>query len=83
MEVLVALHIRDDRAAKLARELADRRGVSMTQAVIEALQGALARDARPLPERLHEIAREAERLGDSVRGRKPQEQEIDDLWGNP
>ncbi len=79
----MALHIRDDRAAKLAKELAERRGVSMTQAVIEALQGALARDARPLPERLREIAREAERLGDAARRRKPQEQEIDDLWGNP
>ena len=79
----MALHIRDDRAAKLAKELADRRDVSMTQAVIEALQGAFARDARPLPERLQEIAREAERLSDPARRRRPHEQEIDDLWGNP
>ena len=78
----MALHIRDDRAAKLAKKLAARRGTTMTQAVVEALEGALAREERPLAERLDEIAREAERLGDRDRGRTPTKQEIDELWGN-
>jgi antitoxin VapB len=39
----MALHIRDDRAAKLARRLAERKGISMTEAVIEALESALLR----------------------------------------
>ena len=75
----MALHIRDDRAARLARELAHRKGITMTQAVVEALEGALAREGRPLSERLQEIAREAARLADpgtasqaeEGRGRRP------------
>jgi len=78
----MALHIRDQRAAKLARRLAARKGTTMTQAVVTALEGALAREERPLAERLDEIAREAERLGNRVRGRTPTKQEIDELWGN-
>jgi antitoxin VapB len=48
------LNIRDERAAKLARRLAERKGISMTEAVIEALESALLRGERPLPERLAE-----------------------------
>ena len=47
----MALHIRDERALKLAKKLAARRGTTMTQAVVDALQGALAREERPLAER--------------------------------
>ena len=75
------LHIRDDRAARLARQLADRKGVTMTQAVVSALQGALEREARPLVERLADIAREARRRG-GRRRRAVNERKIDDLWGN-
>jgi antitoxin VapB len=78
----MALHIRDDRAAVLARRLAKRKGTTMTRAVVEALEGALKREERPLAERLSEIAREAERLGNRARGRTPTKQEIDELWGN-
>ena len=78
----MALHIRDSRADKLARRLAKRRGTTMTQAVIQALEGALARDERPLRDRIADIAREAERLGDRAHGRTPTKQEIDELWGN-
>lgn len=78
----MALHIRDERALKLAKKLAARRGTTMTQAVIDALQGALAREERPLAERLADIAREAKRLGDPKRGRPVTKQEIDELWGN-
>lgn len=78
----MALHIRDDRAATLARRLAKRRGTTMTRAVIEALEGALAHEERPLRERIADIAREAERLGNRKRGRVVTKQEIDELWGN-
>lgn len=78
----MALHIRDARAATLARRLAKRRGTTMTRAVVEALEGALAREERPLRERIAEIADELERLGDRKRGRVVTKQEIDELWGN-
>lgn len=54
----------------------------MTQAVVEALEGALAREQRPLRERIAEIADELDRLGDRARGRVVTKQEIDELWGN-
>lgn len=79
----MAIHIRDERAGRLAKALADRRGITMTQAVIDALEEALTRDAKPLAERLQEIARDAARLADPRRGRAVDEQEVDDLWGNP
>jgi antitoxin VapB len=78
----MALHIRDDRAATLARRLAKRRGTTMTKAVVEALEGALKREERPLVERIAEIARDAERMGDRARGHTPTKQEIDELWGH-
>jgi antitoxin VapB len=79
----MALHIRDNRAAKLARQLADRRGVSMTDAVIGALESALARGERPLPERLAEIAADLKRLADPRRSRAAGKREADALWGSP
>lgn len=78
----MALHIRDERAATLARRLAKRKGTTMTQAVVEALEGALERDKRPLAEVLDEIAEELDRIGDRARGRTPTKQEIDELWGH-
>jgi len=78
----MALHIRDDRAARLARQLANRKGITMTQAVVEALEGALAREGRPLSERLEEIAREAARIANPARRRSMKKDDIDDLWGN-
>lgn len=78
----MALHIRDDRAAKLAKKLAARRGTTMTQAVVEALEGALKREERPLAERIAEIARDAARLGDRARGHVMTKEEIDELWGH-
>ena len=63
----MALHIRDERAATLARRLAKRKGTTMTKAVVEALESALAREERPLAERLAEIADDIERTGDPKR----------------
>jgi antitoxin VapB len=77
----MALHIRDERAGRLAKKLAQRRGVTMTQAVVDALEWAIARDSRPLAERLGDIADEAARIGGTKR-RKVKKEEIDALWGN-
>jgi hypothetical protein len=79
----MALHIRGERAAILARRLADRTGVSMTAAVIAALEAALARGERPLPERLAEIAADARRSADPRRQRAVSKREVDTLWGHP
>jgi len=54
----------------------------MTQAVVEALEGALAREKQPMRERVAEIARKAARLGDPKRRRTVSEKEVDALWGN-
>jgi hypothetical protein len=78
----MALHIRDDRALKLAKKLAARRGTTMTRVVVDALESALAREQRPLAERFAEIADDIRRLGDRKRGRRVTKQEIDELWGN-
>jgi antitoxin VapB len=78
----MALHIRDDRAARLAKQLAERKGVTMTQAVVSALEGALAREVRPLHERISEIARDAGRLSNRARRRVVKKPDIDALWGN-
>ncbi len=78
----MALHIRDDRAAVLARRLAKRKGTTMTRAVVEALEGALKREERPLAEVFGEIAADIKRKGDPKRGRPVTKQEIDELWGN-
>lgn len=61
----MALNIKDARTHELARELADRRGTTLTQAVADALTEALERTAPsavPKLERLKEISRRAARL---------------------
>ncbi len=67
---------------KIARQLAKREGVSVDEAIVSALEAALARDTRPLSERIREIAAEAQRLGDKTRGRPVTKEEIDELWGH-
>jgi hypothetical protein len=78
----MALNIRDERAAKLARRLADRTGTSMTEAVIRALEAALTRGERPLVERLAEIAADAKRLADPRLARPAGRRDADALWGH-
>ncbi len=78
----MTLHIRDDRAAELARQLAKRDGVSVTEAVVHALEAALSQDSRPLRERIADIASELHRHGNPARGRPVTKQEIDELWGH-
>jgi antitoxin VapB len=78
----MSLSIRDPRAAHLARDLAARRGTSMTQAIITALEAEIAREraTTPLATRLGGIA---ERLAQQARpgGRRMTRAEIDALWG--
>ena len=80
----MALHIRDNRAAELARRLAAKRGQTMTQAVIAALESELHRNAerRPLGKRLDEIARELAAKGNPAKARRVTKDEIDALWDN-
>jgi len=54
----------------------------MTEAVIRALEGALARGDRPLAERLAEIAADAKRLADPRRARPTGRRDADALWGH-
>jgi antitoxin VapB len=77
----MALHIRDDRALQLAKKLAAAKGVTMTRAVVEALESALAHEGRPLRARIADLAREAQHRAGSG-GRAVAKQEIDELWGN-
>ncbi len=75
------LSIRDPRAAELARDLAKRRGTTMTQAIISALEAEIARDedAMPLSEKLLAIGAEL-RAKAGPNGRRMTRDEIDALW---
>jgi len=77
------LQIRDPKAHALARELAERRKTSMTEAVIAALEGELRRDAErtPLAERARTIASEL-RARSKGEGRDMTKDEIDAMWGH-
>jgi len=79
----VNLQFRHPKAHALARELAERRKISMTEAVISALEAELGReDGRtPLAERARTIAGElrARSKGD---GRDMTKDEIDAMWGH-
>lgn len=78
------LQIRDPRAHQLARRLAERRHVSLTEAVIEALEAQLRRDneQRPLAERLEAIADDL-RAKAGIGGHDMTKDEIDEMWGHP
>ena len=78
----MVLVIRVQRALLLARQLAAKKSVTMSAAVMMALESAMARESRPLYERIADIARDASRLSRGRRSRVVREREIDDLWGN-
>ena len=75
------LNIRDPRAAELAKELAGRRKITMTAAIIEALESEIERERekRPLRERLAELSA-ATRAMAGPHGRDVPRSEIDDMW---
>jgi antitoxin VapB len=78
------LQIRDPRARDLAKRIAQRRHVSMTDAVIDALEAEYRRvsAAQPLAARLGAIADELALLA-TPGGRDMTAQEIDAMWGQP
>ena len=77
------LQIRDPRAHELARRLAEKRKVSMTDAVIDALEAELRRESegKPLAERLAAIAGEL-RAKARQGGHDMSKEEIDAMWGH-
>ncbi|MDB4273618.1 type II toxin-antitoxin system VapB family antitoxin [bacterium] len=77
------LQIRDARARALARELAEKRKTSMTEAVIMALESELRREAekKPLAERARAFAA-ALRAQSAADGRDMTQDEIDAMWGH-
>jgi antitoxin VapB len=77
------LQIRDPRAHELAMRIARRRGVSMTDAVIAALEAELDRDAgrQPLATRVAEIAADLKAMA-RPGGRGMTKAEIDEMWGH-
>ena len=79
----MTLQIRNPRAHELARELADRRGGSMTDAVVQALEKAL-KDERarlPLRERIKPIIDKLHE-GAQPGGHVMSKEEIDAMWGH-
>ena len=79
----MTLQIRDDRARELAQQLARKRKVTMTEAVIQALEGELRRETEkePLAVRLKRIAAELAAKGEPG-GRAMTKDEIDAMWGH-
>ncbi len=79
----MTLQIRDARARHLAQKLAARRKVTMTEAVIQALEGELHRDAAsgPLADRIARIASDLAAEAGPNR-RVMSKDEIDAMWGH-
>jgi len=79
----MTLQIRDDRARQLAQKLAAKRKVTMTEAVIQALESELRRDAEqePLSDRIARIAVELAAEAGPNR-RVMSKDEIDAMWGH-
>jgi antitoxin VapB len=79
----MTLQIRDRRARELAQKLAATRKVTMTEAVIQALEHELHREAEkePLAARLKRIAADLAAQG-SPGGRAMTNDEIDEMWGH-
>ncbi|WP_181702142.1 type II toxin-antitoxin system VapB family antitoxin [Chthonobacter albigriseus] len=75
------LSIRDARAATLARDLARRRGTTMTAAIVQALENELKREkeAVPLAERLSALAARAKAMS-GPNPRPMSKDERDALW---
>jgi len=77
------LQIRNPRARELARKIAQQRQVSMTEAVVKALETEYRRVAarQPLAERLDAIA-DGLALIAKPGGREMTKEDIDAMWGH-
>lgn len=74
------LQVRDPRARALAERIARAKRISMTDAVVGALEAEAKRlDERPLAERIAEIADEFQKMG-KPGGHRMTKDEIDDMW---
>ncbi len=80
----MTLQIRDERAQELAQMLAEKRKMTVTDAVIYALEEELRRASAgtPLSERVSRLA-EKLRAQAGPKGRELSKNEIDHLWGEP
>lgn len=77
------LQIRDPRAHQLARQLAEKRHISLTEAVIEALEAQLQQESAqtPMATRLAEIADRLHAKA-TAGGRDMTKDEVDAMWGH-
>ncbi|MBW6422174.1 type II toxin-antitoxin system VapB family antitoxin [Rhizobium sp. XQZ8] len=81
------LQIRDPRARKLAEQLAAELNITMTEAVVEALEEKMQRLEKqratktPLAERHSDFAARFQALGQGE-GRVMSKDEIDEMWGH-
>lgn len=77
------LNIRDPRAQKLAKDLARRRGTTMTAVIVDALEKEVRREdeKKPLASRLKSLAATQAELA-NAKGHHMTKDEIDALWGN-
>jgi antitoxin VapB len=75
----MTMSIRDPRAAELARKLAQRRGTTMTQAVVQALKESLQRDLLPLESRFMVAITEFNKHNPNV-GHSLSKDDIDRMW---
>jgi len=77
------MHIDSPRAQELAESLASQRKVSITDAVLQALEGEWRREAeaRALAERLQAIARDLAAQGQPG-GLAMTKAEVDEMWGH-
>ena len=79
----MTLQIRDRRARELAEKLAAKRRVTLTEAVIQALEGELRRETEqePLADRIARIAADLAAAASPNR-RTVTKDEIDAMWGH-
>jgi hypothetical protein len=81
----MALSIRKPRVEELARELAAKRKTTMTDVIEKALEkeakAEAEADARPLYEKVKEIADRLKRKG-KPGGHRMTKEEIDRMWGH-
>ncbi|MBV8767378.1 MAG: type II toxin-antitoxin system VapB family antitoxin [Hyphomicrobiales bacterium] len=75
------LQIRNERARNLARKLAAKRKVTMTDAVVMALEAELRRAEEPLARQIARIADELAQHAGPNRRRMTKAQ-IDAMWGH-
>jgi antitoxin VapB len=77
------ISIRNPRVEELARELAQKRNMTMTEVIVQALENEANKktDNRPLREQLKELSDEFKRKG-KPGGHIMTKDEIDKMWGH-